>query len=173
MDAFAAALCKGLCLRKVTFKQARTVGLFFGGFQGLMPLIGWLLGRQFAGYIETYDHWIALLLLGFIGGKMLYDGIKKQEEAIACQRFISLKELTLLAVATSIDALVVGVTFAFLHTPIVPAISMIGITTLVLSIAGVYIGKAFGGKYQKKAEMVGGLVLVGLGIKIFVEHMFF
>ena len=174
MDAFAAALSKGLCAQKVTFKEAGKIGLFFGGFQGLMPIIGWFLGKQFAVYIEAFDHWVALILLAFIGGKMLYEAIISQEKEVECDLAVSLKELLVLSVATSIDALAVGITFAFLHhTNIFSAASMIGVVTLVLSIIGVYIGKNFGMKYKKRAEIMGGIVLVAIGIKIFVEHMFF
>lgn len=171
MDAFAAALCKGLCLRKVTFKQAALVGLFFGGFQALMPFVGWALGTQFSKYITSLDHWVALVLLGIIGGKMIYEAFKKDQEEVNCELTVGIKELTIMAIATSIDALVVGITFASLNTKIMPAISIIGITTFVLSVAGVYIGKTFGVKYKQKAELVGGIILVGIGLKIFIEHM--
>ena len=175
MDAFAAALSKGLCVQKVTFKEAGKIGLFFGMFQGVMPVIGWFLGKQFAVYIEAFDHWIALILLAFIGGKMLYDAFTAQSEEEDCTLRISVKELVVLSVATSIDALAVGVTLAFLHTTIsiFSAAGIIGCTTLILSVAGVYIGKGFGMKYKKRAEIMGGVVLIAIGMKIFVEHMFF
>lgn len=171
MDAFAAALCKGLCLRKVTIKQAALVGLFFGGFQALMPFVGWALGTQFSKYITSLDHWIALVLLGLIGGKMIYEAFKKGQEEVNCDLTLGLKELTVMAIATSIDALVVGITFATLSTQIIPAISIIGITTFLLSVAGVYIGKTFGVRYKQKAELIGGMILLAMGLKIFIEHM--
>ena len=171
MDAFAAALCKGLCLRKVTVKQAALVALFFGGFQALMPFLGWALGSQLEQYITSLDHWIALILLGFIGGKMIYGDKKKNQEEVSCDVGLNLKELTVMAIATSIDALIVGITFATLKTNIVPAISIIGVTTFVLSFAGVYVGKTFGVKYKQRAEVIGGVILVIMGLKIFIEHM--
>ncbi len=170
MDAFAAALCKGLCLRKVYFKQATLVGLFFGGFQALMPVIGWFLGKQFSKYIETFDHWIALALLGILGGKMIYEAFK--EEEVSCNLALDLKELTVMGVATSIDALVVGITLASLKANIFSAATLIGVVTFVIATIGVYIGKGFGTKYKKRAELIGGFILIAMGIKIFIEHMF-
>lgn len=173
MDAFAVSVCKGLNMRgKVNFKHAGVIALFFGGFQALMPLIGYFLGIGFEKYITKIDHWIAFLLLGFIGGKMIVEAIKewnaedKQEEDK-----LDIKELTILAVATSIDALAVGITFAFLSVNIWSAISIIGVTTFVLSIIGVVIGNKFGSRYKSKAELVGGIILVLMGIKILLEHL--
>ena len=170
MDAFAAALCKGLCLRKVYFKQATLVGMFFGGFQALMPVIGWFLGKQFANYIEAFDHWVALILLGILGGKMIYEAFK--EEEVNCALALDMKELTVMGIATSVDALVVGITFASLKANIFSAATVIGITTFIIATLGVYIGKSFGTKYKKRAELIGGFILIAMGIKIFVEHMF-
>ena len=150
-----------------------TIGLFFGGFQALMPFIGWVLGRQFEHYIKSIDHWVAFVLLGFIGGKMMVESLKKEEDGVVKKEDVPLniKEMFVLAVATSIDALAVGITFAFLGTPIVEAISIIGCTTFVISVGGVYIGNFFGSKYKNRAEFVGGLILVLLGLKILLEHL--
>ena len=174
MDAFAVSICKGLGMRKVNKKQALVIGLFFGGFQALMPLIGWLLGSQFEKYITSIDHWIAFILLGVIGGKMIIESIKPDQEEDEVKELdapLDLKEMFVLAVATSIDALAVGITFAFLDTPILEAITIIGITTMIISIAGVVIGNYFGGKYKHKAELVGGIILVLLGIRILIQHL--
>lgn len=173
MDAFAVSVCKGLGMSKVNKKQAVTIGLFFGGFQALMPFIGWVLGKQFEKYITSVDHWIAFILLGFIGGKMMVEALKSEPEETVEKLDVplDLKEMFVLAVATSIDALAVGITFAFLGTPIVEAITIIGVTTFVISIGGVYIGNFFGSKYKNRAEFVGGLILVLLGLKILLEHL--
>ncbi len=173
MDAFAVSICKGLAMRKVNKKQAVVIGLFFGGFQALMPFLGWLLGSQFERYITSIDHWIAFILLGVIGGKMMMEAVKKEEEEEIKQMDppLDLKEMFLLAVATSIDALAVGITFAFLQYPIVEAISVIGMTTFVISIGGVYVGNFFGNKYKSKAEFVGGLILVLIGLRILLTHL--
>lgn len=173
MDAFAVSVCKGLGMVKVNKKQAVTIGLFFGGFQALMPFIGWVLGRQFEQYIKSVDHWVAFILLGFIGGKMMVESFKKEEDGVVKKEDmpLNIKEMFVLALATSIDALAVGITFAFLGTPIVEAITIIGCTTLVISIGGVYIGNFFGSKYKNRAEFAGGLILVLLGLKILLEHL--
>ena len=173
MDAFAVSVCKGLGMVKVNKKQTVTIGLFFGGFQALMPFIGWVLGIQFEHYIKSIDHWVAFVLLGFIGGKMMVESLKKEEDGVVKKEDVPLniKEMFVLAVATSIDALAVGITFAFLGTPIVEAISIIGCTTFVISVGGVYIGNFFGSKYKNRAEFVGGLILVLLGLKILLEHL--
>lgn len=173
MDAFAVSICKGLAMRKVNKKQAVVIGLFFGGFQALMPLIGWLLGSQFERYITSIDHWIAFILLGFIGGKMIVEALKP-EEAVEIKEMdapLDLKEMFLLAVATSIDALAVGITFAFLDYPIVEAVSIIGIITFCISVGGVYVGNFFGNKYKNKAEFAGGLILVLIGLRILLSHL--
>lgn len=173
MDAFAVSICKGLAMRKVNKKQAVVIGLFFGGFQALMPFLGWLLGSQFERYITSIDHWIAFILLGVIGGKMMMEAVKKEEaeEIKQMDPPLDLKEMFLLAVATSIDALAVGITFAFLQYPIVEAISVIGVTTFAISIGGVYVGNFFGNKYKSKAEFVGGLILVLIGLRILLTHL--
>lgn len=173
MDAFAVSICKGLAMRKVNKKQAIIIGLFFGGFQALMPLAGWLLGIQFESYITGIDHWIAFVLLAFIGGKMIVEAIKPEEgiEVGKMDQPLDLKEMFILAIATSIDALAVGVTFAFLDYPIVESISIIGIVTLLISIGGVYVGNFFGNKYKNKAEFAGGLILVFIGLRILLSHL--
>lgn len=173
MDAFAVSICKGLAMRKVNKKQALVIGLFFGGFQALMPFIGWALGIQFQSCITNIDHWIAFVLLVFIGGKMIVEAVKPEEEEAVevMDPPLDIKEMFLLAIATSIDALAVGVTFAFLDYPIVEAISIIGVTTFVISFGGVYVGNFFGSCYKNKAELAGGLILVLLGVKILLEHL--
>lgn len=174
MDAFAVSICKGLSMRKVNKKQCLVIGLFFGGFQALMPFIGWVLGSQFEQYITSIDHWIAFILLGFIGGKMVVEAIREKDEAVEVGKMdppLDLKEMFILAIATSIDALAVGITFAFLQVPIVEAISIIGITTFVISVIGVYVGNFFGNRYKKKAELAGGIILILIGLKILLEHL--
>ena len=175
MDAFAVSICKGLAMRKVNKKQAVIIGLFFGGFQALMPFIGWSLGSQFESYITNIDHWIAFILLAFIGGKMLLEAVKPEEDVEIEQMDppLDIKEMFLLAVATSIDALAVGITFAFLDYPIVEAMSIIGITTFIISVGGVYVGNFFGNKYKNKAEFAGGLILVLIGLRILLSHLGF
>ena len=174
MDAFAVSICKGLSVRKLRPKHAITVGLWFGGFQALMPLIGYLLGKQFEWLITSIDHWIAFILLGIIGGKMIVESVKPDKEDDEVKEMdapLDLKEMFVLAVATSIDALAVGITFAFLDYPIVEAITIIGISTFFISIGGVYVGNFFGNKYEKKAEFAGGLILVLLGVRILLTHL--
>ena len=174
MDAFAVSICKGLSVQKVQLKHMLIAGLYFGAFQALMPLIGWLLGSQFQQYITSIDHWIAFILLGFIGGKMMVEAVREwnEEETVEVMDApIDHKNMFVLAVATSIDALAVGITFAFLNTPIIEAITIIGITTMVLSIIGVIVGNFFGSRYKSKAEFIGGLILVLLGLKILLEHL--
>lgn len=174
MDAFAVSVCKGLGMRNLNKKQTLIIGLYFGGFQALMPLIGWLLGSQFQKYITRIDHWIAFILLGFIGGKMMIEAIREwnEEETVdVIDAPLDHKNMLVLSVATSIDALAVGITFAFLDTPIIEAITIIGITTMVISIIGVVVGNFFGSRYKSKAEFIGGLILVLLGLKILLEHL--
>lgn len=173
MDAFAVSICKGISMRKVNKKQAVVIGVFFGGFQALMPFIGWVLGKQFESYITGIDHWIAFVLLGFIGGKMILEAIKPEEEHVCIEQMdppLDMKEMFLLALATSIDALAVGITFAFLDYPVVEAVTIIGAVTFIISIGGVYVGNFFGNKYKNKAEFAGGLILVLLGIRILLKH---
>lgn len=173
MDAFAVSICKGLGMEKINKKQALTIGLYFGGFQALMPLIGWFLGIRFQQYITSIDHWIAFVLLVFIGGKMIWEAIHDKDDEVIEKKDQPLdhKEMFLLAIATSIDALAVGITFAFLDTPIVEAIVIIGCTTFVLSIIGVVMGNFFGTRYKKKAEIAGGIILIFIGVKILLEHL--
>lgn len=172
MDAFAVAVCKGLSMPCLNKKHAVIVGLYFGGFQGLMPLLGYLIGYRFQDAIVAYDHWIAFILLGFIGGNMIKEAFEKEEED-CCDASVAFKDMIVLAIATSIDALAVGVSFAFLNVNIVPAVSFIGIITFTLSIIGVKVGNLFGMKYKSKAELAGGLILIGIGLKILIEHLFF
>ena len=176
MDAFAVAICKGLSVGKIKPKHMLICGLWFGGFQALMPLIGYFLGGAFAEYITGFDHWIAFVLLAFIGGKMLLEALGKDEcEDCGCSE-LAFRPTTMLtmAIATSIDALAVGVTFALLpDVDIVFAVSSIGVITLAISAVGVKIGSVFGAKYKFVAEIVGGVTLVGMGIKILIEHLFF
>ena len=173
MDAFAVSICKGLGMEKVNKKQAVIIGLYFGGFQGLMPLLGWFLGIRFQKYITSVDHWIAFVLLAFIGGKMILEAVRDKDVEEIAKKDLPLnhKEMFLLAIATSIDALAVGITFAFLGTPIVQAVLIIGCTTFVLSIFGVAVGNSFGTKYKKKAEIAGGIILILIGLKILLEHL--
>ncbi len=179
MDAFAVSICKGLAMRKVNKKQCFVIALFFGGFQALMPFLGWLLGSQFADKISAIDHWIAFVLLAYIGGKMIYEAIKEskeEEEQLTEDQMdppLDIKELFILAIATSIDALAVGISLSFLEVNIVEAISIIGIVTFLIAVVGVFIGNIFGSKYKTRAEIVGGLILVILGIKILLEHTIF
>lgn len=173
MDAFAVSVCKGLGMDKINKKQAFVIGLYFGGFQALMPLLGWILGIRFQQYITSIDHWIAFVLLVFIGGKMILEAIRDKDEETVARKNVPLdhKEMLLLAVATSIDALAVGITFAFLDIPIVKAIVIIGLTTFVLSIIGVVVGNFFGTRYKQKAEIAGGIILILIGAKILLEHL--
>lgn len=170
MDAFAVSICKGLSVQRLRPRHALICGAYFGGFQALMPLIGWLLGRQFEELIKSIDHWIAFGLLVLIGANMIRESFGKDEEV---NDSFSFKTMLPLAIATSIDALAVGVTFAFLEVQIVPAILLIGVTTFAISAAGVKIGNVFGAKYKSKAELAGGIILILLGIKILIEHLFF
>lgn len=173
MDAFAVSVCKGLGMQRVNKKQMLVIGLYFGGFQALMPLIGWALGIRFQEYITSMAHWVAFVLLIIIGGKMIVEAIRDKDEVEIGEKDLPLnhKELLLLAVATSIDALAVGITFAFLGTPIIEAISIIGCTTLGLSMLGVVIGNFFGTLYKKKAEIAGGVILILIGLKILLEGL--
>lgn len=172
MDAFAASVCKGLNMRRMNIKNMLVIGLFFGGFQALMPAVGWVLGKQFENYITSVDHWVAFALLVFIGGKMIYDVFEDKGEDDYGEKTdrVDVKEIFTLAIATSIDALTVGISFAFLQVDIVKAASVIGITTFLLSAAGVAVGNIFGAKYEKKATLAGGIILVLIGLKILLEH---
>ena len=171
MDAFAVSVCKGLAMPKCTFKKATIVGLWFGGFQALMPAIGYILGAQFQEAIASIDHWIAFVLLALIGGNMIHEALDNDEEEADAS--LDVKTMFLLAVATSIDALAIGITFAFLKVNIIPAVCFIGIVTFIISFAGVKIGNVFGARYKNKAEIVGGVILILLGLKILLEHLGF
>lgn len=169
MDAFAVSICKGLALKKITLKKACIVGLWFGGFQAFMPLLGYLLGSQFKQAVEAIDHWIAFALLILIGINMIKEALSKDDEK--ADDSLTIKTMFLLAVATSIDALAVGITYAFLQVDIVPAVSFIGATTFILSALGVKVGNVFGVKYKSGAELAGGVILILIGSKILLEHL--
>lgn len=169
MDAFAVSICKGLSVRELKPKHALTVGVYFGGFQMLMPLIGFVLGVRFQSFITSIDHWIAFVLLGLIGANMIRESRKQDEENLSDS--FSFGAMLPLAVATSIDALAVGVTFAFLQVSILPAVCFIGATTFILSCIGIRIGHVFGLKYKSRAELFGGAVLILMGTKILLEHL--
>lgn len=174
MDAFAVSVCKGLAMPKCTVKKAGIVGLWFGGFQAGMPLLGYILGVQFKDLITSIDHWIAFILLGIIGLNMVKEARESMNECDCCgdtDDSLDVKTMFGLAVATSIDALAVGVTFAFLQVNIVPAVSFIGVITFTLSAIGVKIGNVFGTKYKAKAELAGGIILILMGCKILLEHL--
>ncbi|MBQ3286870.1 MAG: manganese efflux pump [Firmicutes bacterium] len=168
MDAFAVSICKGLALPRIEMKKALAAGLWFGGFQALMPLLGYLLGSRFASYIADFDHWIAFVLLALIGGNMIRESFGDEEEADAS---FGLRAMLPLALATSIDALAVGLTFAFLSVRVLPAVTLIGVVTLIISMIGVKLGNLFGARFRGKAEFAGGLILILLGIKILLQHL--
>lgn len=170
MDAFAVSVCKGLAMKKLSVKKALIIGLWFGGFQALMPAAGYLLGSRFERYVNAIDHWIAFVLLALIGANMVKEALSKDE----CQEAndsVDIKTMFLLVIATSIDALAVGVTYAFLQVAILPAVSLIGVTTFLLSVAGVKAGNVFGMKYKSRAELAGGIILIVMGLKILLEHL--
>ena len=170
MDAFAVSVCKGLSVRKLSLKHCLLAGLYFGGFQAAMPLAGYLLGIRFQQMITSVDHWIAFVLLCLIGGNMVRES-RSTGEGDRLDDSFDVKTMLLLAVATSIDALAVGVTFAFLNVRIVPAVSFIGVVTFCLSAAGIKAGNLFGNKYESKAELAGGLILIVMGTKILLDHL--
>lgn len=170
MDAFAVSVCKGLSTQWLKPRHYIAVGLWFGGFQALMPFIGYLLGSSFEGYITEYDHWIAFVLLAFIGGNMLKEGLSKETDSVNSS--FSAATMAVLAVATSIDALAVGITFALLpNVNIAAAVGFIGVITFALSCVGLKIGNVFGTKYKSKAEIAGGVILILIGLKILLEHL--
>lgn len=171
MDAFAVSVCKGLAMQKCTVKKACIVGLYFGVFQAGMPLAGFLLGVQFKDVITSVDHWIAFILLGIIGANMVRESLGGADECSTESASLDVKTMIGLAVATSIDALAVGVTFAFLNVDIVPAVGFIGTVTFAISVAGVKIGHVFGSKYKSKAELAGGIILILMGAKILLDHL--
>ncbi len=170
MDAFAVSVCKGLSLGKIKAKHCVIAGIWFGGFQALMPLIGYFLGIGFSDLVSRFSHWIAFVLLLFLGGKMIFDVVKRKTEEDT-DASMSPKNMFLLAIATSIDALAVGVTFAFLEVQIIPAVSLIGIVTFAFSACGVKIGSLFGMKYKNKAQIAGGIILIFLGVKILIDGL--
>lgn len=169
MDAFAVSICKGLSMNKMSWKNAVITGVYFGGFQAGMPLIGYFLGVQFQDKITSIDHWIAFVLLALIGANMVKGSFSKEEEKLDAS--FSFRSMAVLAIATSIDALAIGVSFAFLNVSIIPAVSFIGVITFFLSVYGVKIGNVFGEKYKSKAELAGGLILILMGIKILIQHL--
>lgn len=172
MDAFAVAVGKGLTMKRLDVKQAIIIAAFFGGFQALMPAIGWALGAQFAHFVTSVDHWVAFILLTFIGGKMIWDALHEDDgQADESDSSFSIRELFILAIATSIDALAMGVTFAFLEVNIVVAASLIGVTTFALSLVGVGVGRMFGSRWEKISAFAGGVVLIIIGVKILLENL--
>lgn len=174
MDAFAVSVCKGLSVPRAGAGECCIAGVWFGGFQALMPLLGYLLGSRFKNYITSIDHWIAFVLLLIIGVNMIREALEKEEDAKVCPKEenpFAFKTMLLLAVATSIDALAVGITLAFLNVALIPSVTFIGITTFVISAAGIRIGNLFGMKYKAKAELAGGVILIGIGLKILLEHL--
>lgn len=172
MDAFAVSICKGLSMKKLNVKHGLVIALYFGAFQAIMPLLGWLLGSQFQVYIVSFDHWIAFILLAFLGAKTIVDTIreKEEEQREKTESILNHKELFLLAIATSIDALAVGITLAFLEVKLVMAVSVIGILTFGICIFGVLVGNMFGTTFKKKASIAGGVILILIGLKILLEH---
>ena len=169
MDAFAVSVCKGLAMKRISWKKMLIVGLWFGGFQALMPTVGYLLGAQFSDRITSIDHWIAFVLLAAIGANMIKEALSKDEDK--CDDSLGFRTMLVLAIATSIDALAVGVTFAFLNVNLGFAVTFIGVTTFVISAVGVKVGNVFGARYKSKAELAGGIILILLGLKILLEHL--
>ena len=169
MDAFAVAICKGLSVQQVKLRHSLITGLFFGGFQAFMPMAGYLLASQFSVYVTAISHWIAFILLSAIGVNMI-----RESRNCCCENVgnaFSLKSMVVLSIATSIDALAVGVTFAFMQVEIIPAVLIIGTTTFIFSAVGVRIGKLLGAMFKSRAEFIGGLILIAIGIKILLEHL--
>ena len=170
MDAFAVSVCKGLAMKKMNWKKAAIIGLYFGGFQAIMPVLGYSLSKGFENFVTSIDHWIAFILLSIIGGKMVKDAFSP-ENSENCNEDVGFKTMIVLAIATSIDALAVGITFAFLNVNLILAVSLIGIITFLLSVIGTKVGNVFGDRYENKAELLGGVILIFLGIKILLEHL--
>ena len=169
MDAFAVSVCKGLSMKKITIGKMALVGLWFGGFQALMPLIGYFLGSTFESHIKAFDHWVAFVLLAVIGGNMIREALSGDDEK--ADDPLAFRAMFMMAIATSIDALAVGITFACLEVDIIPAVSFIGVTTFILSAVGVKAGSIFGDKWKSKAELAGGIILILIGTKILLEHL--
>ena len=173
MDAFAVSICKGLAVRKASLREMGTCGVWFGGFQALMPLIGFFLGSLFAEAIQAFDHWIAFILLLLIGVNMLREAFGKDEECDCTQADLSVKTMFVMAVATSIDALAVGISLAMAGSVRIDlAVVLIGVVTFVMSCVGVKIGSIFGSRFEKKAQAAGGIILILLGVKILIDHRF-
>ena len=173
MDAFAVSICRGLGMRRLNLRTAAVLALFFGCFQALMPLVGWALGSQLMWLIAPVDHWVAFVLLAFIGGKMLWEAFHEDDEGCGCEdtSAIDLREFLVLAVATSIDALAAGISFAALNVDLVASVSLIGVITFALSFVGVAVGHFFGARYERPASVVGGVVLILIGLKVLLEHL--
>lgn len=169
MDAFAVAICKGLAFGRIRLRQALVVGLYFGVFQAAMPTIGYFLGMSFRQYIESFDHWIAFGLLAFLGARMIIEAVRGGEEDVSSS--LDVREMTLLAIATSVDALAAGISLSVLDASIGTAALFIGVITFTLSVAAVYIGGYIGAKFKKPAELAGGAALVLLGIKVLIDHL--
>ena len=172
MDAFAVSICKGLAMRRMNYKKAIIIAAFFGVFQALMPALGYVLGTTFANMIAAIDHWIAFILLALIGANMIKEALSSDDDE--CQDdSLRLGDLIMLSIATSIDALAVGITFAFFNVSLLLSVSMIGIITFIICVIGVKVGNVFGEKYKSKAELAGGLILIVMGAKILIDHLFF
>ena len=172
MDAFAVSICKGLAMRRMNYKKAIIIAAFFGVFQALMPALGYVLGTTFANKIAAIDHWIAFILLALIGANMIKEALSSDDDE--CQDdSLRLGDLIMLSIATSIDALAVGITFAFFNVSLLLSVSMIGIITLIICVIGYKVGNVFGEKYKSKAELAGGLILIVMGAKILIDHLFF
>lgn len=173
MDAFAVSICKGLGMHRVNYRHAFVIAAFFGAFQALMPVVGWLLGSSFAASVSAFDHWIAFFLLIAVGGKMLWDAFHDDatDEIEQEEQKLDVKELVMLAIATSIDALAVGISFSFLDINIGEAAAIIGVTTFALSLVGVIFGNRFGMRFERPSQILGGVVLVVIGLKILLEHL--
>ena len=172
MDAFSVSVCKGLSMKKINLKGGAVTALFFGVFQGVMPMIGYFLGSRFANVISSFSHWVSFGLLAFIGGKMVAEAIKGGDEEDECKEYrLDIKEVLLLAIATSIDALAVGIVFAAEKTDLFFSVTMIGVITFLLSFVGIFIGHKFGSKYEKKAEIAGGIILILIGLKLLLEGL--
>ena len=171
MDAFSVSVCKGLSMKKLDLKGGVITALFFGAFQAFMPVIGYFLGSRFADFISSFSHWVSFGLLAVIGGKMMIEAIKGGDDESENEYRLNIKELFVLAVATSIDALAVGIVFAAERTPVITSVTIIGAVTFLLSLAGVYIGHRFGSKYEKKAELAGGAILIIIGLKLLLDGL--
>lgn len=172
MDAFAVSICRGLAMRRMNYKKAIIIAAFFGVFQALMPALGYVLGTTFANKIAAIDHWIAFILLALIGANMIKEALSSDDDE--CQDdSLRLGDLIMLSIATSIDALAVGITFAFFNVSLLLSVSMIGIITFIICVIGVKVGNVFGEKYKSKAELAGGLILIVMGAKILIDHLFF